>query len=130
MPAARTRPAAPPDRLRDVDPAGRRPRGGQEEVGLRRTAASVRCRAGLGAARHPDPWPVSPADRRAAWPRSASGPPNGPRRRAARCGVEYKQVGGRHFGANSIPARAWLDSYDDTWALLQGRRPTCAAWPS
>ena len=22
--------------------------------------------------------------------------------------VEYKQVGGRHFGANSIPARAWL----------------------
>ncbi len=33
--------------------------------------------------------------------------------------VEYKQVGGRHFGANSIPARAWLDSYDDTWALLR-----------
>ena len=33
--------------------------------------------------------------------------------------VEYKQVGGRHFGANSIPARAWLDSYDDAWALLR-----------
>lgn len=33
--------------------------------------------------------------------------------------VEYKQVGGRHFGANSIPARAWLDSYDDTWTLLR-----------
>ncbi len=32
--------------------------------------------------------------------------------------VEYKQVGGRHFGANSIPCRAWLDSYDDAWALL------------
>jgi hypothetical protein len=36
--------------------------------------------------------------------------------------VEYKQVGGRHFGANSIPARAWLDSYDGAWALL-GVRP-------
>lgn len=33
--------------------------------------------------------------------------------------VEYKQVGGRHFGANSLPARAWLDSYDDTWTLLK-----------
>jgi hypothetical protein len=33
--------------------------------------------------------------------------------------LEYKQVGGRHFGANSIPARAWLDSYDDVWALLR-----------
>lgn len=33
--------------------------------------------------------------------------------------VEYKQVGGRHFGENSIPARAWLDSYDNIWALLR-----------
>jgi len=33
--------------------------------------------------------------------------------------VEYKQVGGRHFGANSIPCRAWLDGYDETWALLK-----------
>ena len=33
--------------------------------------------------------------------------------------VEYKQVGGRHFGANRIPGRAWLDSYDDAWALLR-----------
>jgi hypothetical protein len=33
--------------------------------------------------------------------------------------VEYKPVGGRHFGANSIPGRAWLDSYDDVWALLK-----------
>jgi hypothetical protein len=32
--------------------------------------------------------------------------------------VEYKQVGGRHFGANSIPGRAWLDTYDAAWALL------------
>ncbi len=33
--------------------------------------------------------------------------------------VEYKQVGGRHFGVNSIPGRAWLDGYDDAWALLR-----------
>ncbi|MGH3170479.1 MAG: Wadjet anti-phage system protein JetD domain-containing protein [Trebonia sp.] len=32
--------------------------------------------------------------------------------------VEYKQVGGRYFGANSLPARAWLDSYDSAWSLL------------
>ena len=46
----------------------------------------------------------------AEWAAAAAG---GPLR------VEYKQVGGRHFGANSIPARAWLDSYDDAWALLR-----------
>jgi hypothetical protein len=33
--------------------------------------------------------------------------------------VEYKQVGGRDFGTNSIPGRAWLDGYEDIWALLQ-----------
>jgi hypothetical protein len=33
--------------------------------------------------------------------------------------LEYKQVGGRHFGVNKIPGRAWLDSYDQTWALLK-----------
>jgi hypothetical protein len=33
--------------------------------------------------------------------------------------VEYKQVGGRHFGTNSIPCRAWLDGYDQTWTLLK-----------
>ena len=33
--------------------------------------------------------------------------------------MEYKQVGGRHFGSNSIPCRAWLDGYDATWALLR-----------
>jgi hypothetical protein len=33
--------------------------------------------------------------------------------------VEYKQVGGRQFGANSLPCRAWLDGYDETWALLK-----------
>jgi hypothetical protein len=40
----------------------------------------------------------------------------------AACGplrVEYKQVGGRHFGVNSIPCRAWLDGYDGVWALLK-----------
>ena len=33
--------------------------------------------------------------------------------------VENKQVGGRHFGVNSVPGRAWLDGYDDAWALLR-----------
>ncbi len=33
--------------------------------------------------------------------------------------VEYKQIGGRHFGTNSIPCRAWLDGYDQSWALLK-----------
>lgn len=46
----------------------------------------------------------------AEWATAAAG---GPLR------VEYKQVGGLDFGANSIPARAWLDSYDDAWALLR-----------
>ena len=32
--------------------------------------------------------------------------------------VDYKQVGGRHFGTNTLPVRAWLDSYSDAWALL------------
>jgi len=33
--------------------------------------------------------------------------------------VEYKQVGGRHFGTNSLPCRAWLDGYAEAWALLK-----------
>lgn len=33
--------------------------------------------------------------------------------------IEYKKVGGRHFGANVLPCRAWLDSYADAWALLK-----------
>jgi len=32
--------------------------------------------------------------------------------------VEYKKVGGRHFGTNEIPCRAWLDSPSDAWTLL------------
>ena len=35
--------------------------------------------------------------------------------------VEYKQVGGRHFGTNMIPCRAWLDGYDQAWELLGAR---------
>jgi len=38
----------------------------------------------------------------AEWAEAAGGPLR----------VEYKQVGGRHFGTNSIPCRAWLDGYD------------------
>jgi hypothetical protein len=47
------------------------------------------------------------------WARQWSSAADGPLR------VEYKQVGGRHFGTNTIPNRAWLDSYDDAWALLR-----------
>jgi hypothetical protein len=32
--------------------------------------------------------------------------------------IEHKQVGGRTIGANTIPCRAWIDSYDQLWALL------------
>jgi hypothetical protein len=48
----------------------------------------------------------------AQWAQAAHGPLR----------VEYKQVGGRHFGTNSLPGRAWLDSYDDVWALLNVSR--------
>jgi len=45
----------------------------------------------------------------AEWAQAARGPLR----------VEYKQVGGRHFGANSIPCRAWLDGYEEAWVLLR-----------
>ena len=32
--------------------------------------------------------------------------------------VDYKKVGGRHIGTNMIPCRAWIDGYDQAWALL------------
>lgn len=32
--------------------------------------------------------------------------------------IEYKRVGGRHVGSNEIPCRAWIDGYDQAWALL------------
>ena len=45
------------------------------------------------------------------WARAARGPLR----------VEYKQVGGRLIGVNSIPSRAWLDGYDQAWELLGAR---------
>jgi hypothetical protein len=47
----------------------------------------------------------------AEWAKAARGPLR----------VEYKQVGGRLVGTNLIPARAWLDSYDQAWDLLGTR---------
>jgi len=44
----------------------------------------------------------------AEWAKAARGPLR----------VEYKQVGGRLVGTNMIPARAWLDGYDQAWDLL------------
>src|SRR6516164_3984616 len=44
----------------------------------------------------------------AEWERAGRGPLR----------VEYKKVGGRHFGTNMIPCRAWLDCYDQAWELL------------
>ena len=32
--------------------------------------------------------------------------------------IEYKKVGGRHFGSNLVPCRAWIDGYDQAWELL------------
>jgi hypothetical protein len=45
------------------------------------------------------------------WDRAARGPLR----------VEYKTVGGRSFGANDIPAAAWLDSYDHAWDATGSR---------
>jgi hypothetical protein len=36
--------------------------------------------------------------------------------------VEQAQVGGRAIGSNMIPSRAWVDGYDQLWALLGVRR--------
>ncbi len=47
----------------------------------------------------------------AEWQRAGGGPLR----------VEYKKVGGRHIGTNTIPCRAWVDGYDQAWALL-GKR--------
>jgi hypothetical protein len=32
--------------------------------------------------------------------------------------LEHKRIGGRTIGANSIPCRAWIDSYRQLWTLL------------
>ena len=44
----------------------------------------------------------------AQWEQAARGPLR----------VEYKKVGGRHIGVNLIPGRAWVDGYQQAWALL------------
>ena len=59
-----------------------------------------------------------PARSASTWPRSASGPPSGPLPpRAARCAWSTSRSAA--FGANSIPGRAWLDNYEEVWALLR-----------
>jgi hypothetical protein len=42
------------------------------------------------------------------WQRAARGPLR----------VECKKVGGRSFGLNEVPWRAWIDSYEQAWSLL------------
>jgi hypothetical protein len=42
------------------------------------------------------------------WERAARGPLR----------VEYKKVGGRSFGVNEIPCKAWIDGYEQAWELL------------
>jgi hypothetical protein len=42
------------------------------------------------------------------WERAARGPLR----------VEYKKVGGRSFGVNEIPGKAWIDGYEQAWTLL------------
>ena len=32
--------------------------------------------------------------------------------------IEYMAVGGRHFGANKLPGRAWVDGFAQAWELL------------
>jgi len=44
----------------------------------------------------------------AEWERAGRGPLR----------IEYKKIGGRHVGSNLIPCRAWIDGYDQAWALL------------
>lgn len=51
----------------------------------------------------------------AEWAKAARGPLR----------VEHKQVGGRLIGINKIPARAWLDGYDQAWDLLGARSDVC-----
>jgi hypothetical protein len=101
-----------------MDPPGRRTHGGPQEVGLWGPADAFRGRAGLGAAQHPNPRPVGRQigeyltevrQWTAEWAAAAGGPLR----------VEYRQVGGRDFGANSLPGRAWLDAYEDARALLR-----------
>ncbi|NEE00863.1 Wadjet anti-phage system protein JetD domain-containing protein [Phytoactinopolyspora halotolerans] len=44
-------------------------------------------------------------------------------RAAGRLGrLEYKRVGGRTVGANELPARVWVDTYEQLWSALGVRR--------
>ncbi|MGP4014647.1 DUF3322 domain-containing protein [Saccharopolyspora sp. 5N708] len=43
-------------------------------------------------------------------------------RHERRLRIEMKSVGGRIIGANEIPARAWIDSFDQLWAVLGTQR--------
>jgi hypothetical protein len=48
-------------------------------------------------------------------------------RAAGRLGrLEYRRVGGRLVGVNELPARLWVDSYDQLWTALGRREP--AGW--
>lgn len=58
--------------------------------------------------------------------------------------LEYKEIGGRVIGTNRVPARAWIDGYEELWAVLgvgarvrrftrlrehaESRSPALAAW--
>ncbi|HEV2345484.1 MAG TPA: Wadjet anti-phage system protein JetD domain-containing protein [Actinocrinis sp.] len=58
--------------------------------------------------------------------------------------LEYKEIGGRVVGTNRVPARAWIDGYEELWAVLgvgarvhrftrlreraESRSPALAAW--
>ena len=44
----------------------------------------------------------------AEWDRAGQGPLR----------VEHQRIGGRHLGFNTIPCRAWIDGYDQAWAIL------------
>jgi hypothetical protein len=48
----------------------------------------------------------------ASWDRAGSGSGSGSLR------VEYVVVGGRHFGTNRLPGRAWVDGFQQAWEVL------------
>ena len=115
MPAARHQPGGPPGawtRPADVRAAARKKR--DSGALLTRFAAGQEWEPLSFAIRGPAAGQIGDrlADVRrwaAEWAEAARGPLR----------VEYKQIGGRHFGTNSIPGRAWLDGYDQTWTLLK-----------
>ena len=46
----------------------------------------------------------------ASWDRAGSG--------SGSLRVEYMLVGGRHFGTNRLPGRAWVDGFPQAWEVL------------